>query len=59
MHIVAQRAVRAVEELDDAEAFVHGVEQRAIEVLVVLLMACQAGLQQRVLLLQGFDLLAQ
>ncbi|MNJ58910.1 hypothetical protein D3C77_545690 [compost metagenome] len=59
MHIVAQWAVRAVEELDDAEALVHGVEERAVEVLVVLLMACQAGFQQRVLLLQGFDLLAQ
>ncbi|MCY1450046.1 hypothetical protein D3C76_733110 [compost metagenome] len=45
MYIVTQRAVRAVEELDDAEAFVHGVEQRTVEVLIVVLKAGKLCLQ--------------
>lgn len=59
MHVITERAVRAVEELDDAEAFVHGVEQRTVEVLIVVLEAGKLGFQLRVLPLKGFDVLAQ
>ncbi|MNH43334.1 hypothetical protein D3C79_1052120 [compost metagenome] len=31
--VVAERAVGAVEELDDAKAFVHGLEQKAVALL--------------------------
>ena len=35
MDVVAQRAVRAVEELDDAEAFIDRVEQRPVTLLTL------------------------
>ena len=33
--VVAQRAVRAVEEFDDAKAFIDGIEQGAVTLLAV------------------------
>ncbi|MNN02830.1 hypothetical protein D3C81_1155000 [compost metagenome] len=59
MHIVTQRAVRAIEKFDDAETFVHGIEQRPVEVLIVCLVVGQPRLQQSIALLQFFYLLAQ
>ncbi|MNN68517.1 hypothetical protein D3C81_1842330 [compost metagenome] len=59
MHIVTQRAMWAVKELDDAKAFVHGVEQRPVKVLILVLIAGELCFQQRVAPLQGFDLLTQ
>ena len=35
MDVVAQRTVRAVEEFDDAEALVDGIEQGAVALLAV------------------------
>ncbi|MCY1426898.1 hypothetical protein D9M71_427270 [compost metagenome] len=68
--IVAERAVGAVEEFDDAKAFVHGLEQKSVTLLgvgqglIVWLMACavafgQLFFEQIVLLLQLLKLLAK
>jgi len=41
MHIVAERAMGAVEEFDDAKTFIHGVEQEAIDACVLMFVVLQ------------------